>query len=185
MKIKLLGLSGSFRKGSYNTALLHAVAGALPSRAGLIIHDYTDVPLYNQDLDSAQPPAGVERLRQAIHDADGLLIATPEYNHGIPGTLKNAIDWASRPAFQSSLTGKPVAVLSASMSPVGGARVQSVLRQVLGGTISPLFPHIEMLIAAVHKQFDANGVLVNEKTGQRLEKFVGEYVQWIEQHRTG
>jgi chromate reductase len=180
MYTKLLGLSGSLRKGSHNTALLRFAATVLPDHAELELYDYREVPLYDEDLDGAEPPGAVIHLRQAIQGADGLVIATPEYNHGIPGVLKNAIDWASRPAFESSLTKKPVAVLTASKSPVGGARAQSVLRQVLGGTLSPIFPHVEMLIGTVHEQFDALGNLEDAKTRQRLQSYLARFVEWIQ-----
>jgi chromate reductase len=179
MNTKLLGFSGSLRKGSHNTALLRVAATVLPDHAELELYDYREVPLYDEDLDGVHPPEAVIRMRQAINHADGLVIATPEYNHGIPGVLKNAIDWASRPAFKSSLTHKPVAVLTASKSPVGGARGQAALRQVLGGTLSPIFPHVEMLIGTVHEQFDALGNLEDAKTKQRLQSYLAQFVEWI------
>lgn len=131
--MRILGLSGSLRRGSHNTALLRAAAMALPPGVELEVFDgLRDLPLYDEDMDVQPAPAPVARLRQAIGDADGLLIATPEYNGSIPGGLKNALDWASRPFPDNALRGKPVAVVGASTGLFGAVWAQAEVRKVLG-----------------------------------------------------
>lgn len=183
MEINLVGLSGSLRSHSYNTALLHALGVVLPVDVGFEIHDFSAVPLYNADLEGEYRPPAVCELREAIAAADGIVIATPEYNHGIPGVLQNALDWASRPAFESPLAGKPAGVLSASRGPVGGARAQSVLRQVLGATLTPIFPHVEMLVPAAHRKFDEDGRLIDPDTEERLRRYAGSFVEWVREQK--
>jgi len=128
-------------------------------------------------------PAEPERFRGLVSRSDALLFATPEYNFGIPGVLKNAIDWASRPAFDCPLTGKPAGILSASRSPVGGARAQGDLRLVLAGTLSPVFPHVDMLLPGAHEKFDETGSLTDAKTRDRLERYAGEFLEWVGRQR--
>ena len=131
--MRILGISGSLRRDSHNTRLLRAAAGALPPEAELVIYDgLRELPPYDADLDTEPAEPAVARLREAITDADGVLIATPEFNGSIPGVLKNALDWASRPFPGSSLSGKPVAVLGASTGLFGAAWAQAEVRKVLG-----------------------------------------------------
>ena len=131
--IRILGISGSLRRGSHNTSLLRAAARSLPSGVELDVFDgLADLPQYNADLDTQPEPAAVARLRCAIANADGVLIATPEFNGSIPGVLKNALDWASRPFPDSSLKGKPVAVVGASTGLFGAVWAQAETRKVLG-----------------------------------------------------
>ena len=127
-KFHILGFAGSLRKGSYNRSLLRAALELLPSNVELEIFELEGIPPYNQDLD-AQPPEKVREFKARIRDADALLIATPEYNYSIPGVLKNAIDWASRPHGDNSFDDKPVAFMGASMGMIGTARAQYHLRQ--------------------------------------------------------
>jgi chromate reductase, NAD(P)H dehydrogenase (quinone) len=130
--VKLLGLSGSLRRDSHNTSLLRAAAHALPPGAELEVYDgLGSLPLYDQDLDVTPAPEPVARLREAIAEADGLLIATPEYNGSIPPALKNALDWASRPFPDNALRGKPVAVIGASTGLFGAVWAQAETRKVL------------------------------------------------------
>lgn len=133
--LKVLGISGSLRRGSYNTALLRAAAAALP--AGVRFEEWRgleSLPAYDEDADTEHPPSAVASFRRAIADADAILIATPEYNGSIPGALKNALDWASRPFPNNSLRGKPVAVIGASTGPFAAVWAQSDLRRVLKTT---------------------------------------------------
>ncbi|HEU4976064.1 MAG TPA: NADPH-dependent FMN reductase [Baekduia sp.] len=131
--MRILGLSGSLRRGSHNTALLRAAAMTLPSGVELEVFDgLRDLPLYDEDLDVQPAPAPVARLRDALREADGVLIATPEYNGSIPGGLKNAIDWASRPFPDNALRGKPVAVVGASTGLFGAVWAQAETRKALG-----------------------------------------------------
>lgn len=183
MKLRLVGLSGSLRRESFNTALLREFARRLPDDAQLELHDYAELPHYNQDVDVDPPPPAVERLRQAIAAADGVVFATPEYNFSVPGVLKNAIDWASRPAFKAPLNHKPAGLLSASKSAVGGARSQVALRQVLSGTLTPVFPQNEILVPAAHEKFNAQGVLADAQTEQRLQRYVTAFVAWVRRQR--
>lgn len=174
----ILGISGSLRKDSYNTRLLSAAGVALAGRATLRIFDLSEVPLYNGDLDGDRKPAPVLQLQGAIAAADALLFATPEYNYSVPGVLKNAIDWASRPAYESVLRGKPSGIMSASPSSLGGARAQIHLRAVLAATLTPVFPAPEVLLASAHKAFDDSGKLVDEATAAFLAQYLNGYVEW-------
>jgi chromate reductase, NAD(P)H dehydrogenase (quinone) len=131
--MRVLGISGSLRRGSLNSALLRAAAERLPGGAEPVEFDrLREVPAYDEDVELESTPAVVEELRAAVRDADAVLIATPEYNHSIPGQLKNALDWVSRPAGKSALNGKPAAVIGASTGMFGAVWAQAELRKVLG-----------------------------------------------------
>ena len=173
--IDLVGISGSLREASVNTALLRAAAELAPNGAALEVLSIADVPLYNGDLDVDGGPERVRALKARIDTADGVVIATPEYNYGIPGVLKNAIDWVSRPAFKSVLVGKPVAIMGASPGPAGTARAQPELRNVLFGTLAEVFPQREVLVGQSGQRF-RDGELVDEVTrklvADMLERFV-------------
>ena len=133
--MRVLGLSGSLRRDSHNTALLRAAGRLLPAGAELVVFEgLGTLPLYDQDLEDAGPPLAVARLREAIAGADALLVATPEYNHSISGVLKNALDWASRPRRTSVMRGKTVAAVAATSGMFGAAWAQADLRRVLGAT---------------------------------------------------
>jgi chromate reductase, NAD(P)H dehydrogenase (quinone) len=133
--MRVLGISGSLRRGSLNSALLRAAAERLPAGAELVEYEgLRDVPPYDEDVEKAGRPAAVEALRAAVRDADAVLIATPEYNSSIPGQLKNALDWVSRPAGKSTLNGKPAAVVGASTGMFGAVWAQAELRKVLAAT---------------------------------------------------
>ena len=126
--LKILGIPGSLRQASFNRFALLAAGTLLPAGASLDLFELEGIPVYNQDLDK-QPPARVAELKARIRAADAILFATPEYNYSMPGVLKNAIDWASRPYGDSAWQGKPVAMMSASVGILGGARAQYHLRQ--------------------------------------------------------
>jgi chromate reductase, NAD(P)H dehydrogenase (quinone) len=131
--MRVLGITGSLRRGSYNHALLREAAERLPAGAELIEFEHLRaIPPYDADLEAAETPAAVAELRRAMREADAVLVATPEYNHSIPGVLKNALDWASRPAGQSALMGKPAAVVGASTGMFGAVWAQAETRKVLG-----------------------------------------------------
>ena len=175
--MKLLGITGSLRKGSYNTALLTTAMGLLPDGVAFeLVHP--DLPLYNADLDGDDKPAAVVKFMGHVESADALLLASPEYNYGIPGGLKNAIDWASRPAFESPLVAKPTGILSASMSTIGGARAQAALKIVLAGTLTPVYPAIEYLLGSAHEKFDENGRLIDATAERRLKRYLHGFVDW-------
>ncbi len=180
MAVKLLGISGSLRAASYNTALLEA-ARAVLAQTGveLEIARIDDLPLYNSDLGDV---AAAERLKQQIAACDGLLIATPEYNYGIPGPLKNAIDWASRPAYHSAFRGKPVGLMGATGSLVGTARAQAHLKQVMLGMLAHPFPWAELLVSKASTRF-VGGELVDEETRALLGQYLEAFVLFVERMR--
>ena len=130
-KPRLLGISGSLRKASSNTAILKSMAEAVADRAVLDIFPLNDIPLYDQDIDIEPFPPAITAFREAIAAADGVVISSPEYNYGMSGVLKNALDWASRPYGKSRLTGKPVLTITASAASTGGVRAQTQLNETL------------------------------------------------------
>jgi chromate reductase, NAD(P)H dehydrogenase (quinone) len=178
-RFEVAAFAGSLRQASFNRALLRAATEAAPSRLHIVVYDLEDLPLYNADVEAAGAPKSIVQLRDAVRRADGLLIATPEYNHGTPGVLKNAIDWLSRPARQSVLDGKPAAMMGASPGMTGTARSQEQLRQVLAATNSPLMPQPEVLVARAAEKFDASGRLTDEPTRAFLATFLERFSGWI------
>jgi chromate reductase len=171
----ILGISGSLRAASFNSALLRAAGAALPAGHSFQQLDYADVPVYNEDLGT---PDSVVRAREAVAAADALLIATPEYNHSVSGALKNVLDWLSRPAFQSVLTGKPTAVMSASPGAIGGARAQQHLKVILLGVGAPVYPAAELVVGGAGAKF-ADGALVDASTQAFLTKWLAGFVTWV------
>jgi chromate reductase len=170
--IHFAGISGSLRKGSYNTALLHAASQLLPAGVSMEIVPIGDIPLYNADLDlpaAAARPVSVEQLRQRLARADGLVIVSPEYNYSIPGGLKNAIDWASR-GEDSPIINKPVAVMGATPGLWGTVRMQTAFQQVFVFLNSKPVLKPEVLVAEAKKKFDANGVLTDETARELVKK---------------
>lgn len=180
----ILGIGGSLRDGSLNHALLNAFSEAIGSSARLEFAPIGQLPHYNADLDGSEKPPTVAIFIEQVKRADALLFATPEFNYGIPGVLKNAIDWVSRPAYRSPLAHKPTAILGASMSPIGTARAQAQLRQILAGTITPIFPHPEFLVGVAHTKFNADGKLIDSGTEQHLAGFAEAFLHWAEQTLT-
>lgn len=167
--IKVLGISGSLREGSFNTGALKAAAKLLPEGMSLEIFTLHDIPIYNEDVKAKGYPAPVQKFREAIAKSDALLIATPEYNYSFSGVLKNAIDWASRPPDQP-FDGKPIAILGASPGMLGTARAQYQLRQVFIFMNGKVLNRPEVFIAAADKKFDANGELTDDKTKEVIQK---------------
>jgi chromate reductase len=166
--MRVLGIAGSHREGSYNRALLNATREAAPIGMEIEELDIRGLPFYDGDLEAAGDPASVTALKDAIRDADALLIATPEYNRGVPGVLKNAIDWASRPPLASPLTNKPVAIIGASTGRGGTARAQEQLRSALEYSRADVLEQPEVLVPEAYMAFDADGRLVDESTRQDL-----------------
>src|SRR5205085_10713516 len=159
--LRILGISGSLRRGSHNTSLLRAAAQLLPPGVELEVYDgLRDLPPYDADLDSQRPHPAVARLRAAIASADAVLIATPEYNGSIPGALKNALDWASRPFPDSALRGKPVAVIGASTGLFGAVWAQAETRKVLGIIGAAVIEH-ELPVGQAETAFSEDGGLVD------------------------
>ncbi|MFI2431518.1 NADPH-dependent FMN reductase [Streptomyces sp. NPDC018693] len=168
-ELKILAISGSLRSASYNSALARAAQKFAPGDMTVEIYDgLRDIPLYDQDLETDTPPAPVADLRRRITEADGLFIATPEYNYGIPGPLKNALDWASRPGLNSSLTRKPIAIAGAAPTNFGTVRAQLSLRQMFLWTESDVVGKPELQIFRAHERFDETGNLTDESTIELL-----------------
>lgn len=177
--IKVLGFAGSLRQGSYNRALIHAAQKLAPEAMNFNVIDLDDIPLYNGDVEAQGDPPGVSAFKQAIAAADGVLIATPEYNHGVPGVMKNAIDWASRPPRSAPLGGKPVGLIGASPGMTGSARGQSQLRQAFEFTNSYCMPQPEILVYRAHEKFDAAGQLTDETTAKYLAAYLVAFHAWV------
>src|SRR5712691_1249932 len=151
--LRVVGICGSLRAQSYNRALLRAAHELAPPGMQIADFDIAPLPPYNQDVESVGIPEPVAALKRAIGDADGLLIASPEYNYGIPGVLKNAIDWASRPPGKSPLNGKPAAIMGASMGTGGTIRAQLQLRQAFLFTDTPVLSRPEVYVARAQERF--------------------------------
>jgi len=177
--VKILGVAGSLRAGSLNRALLRAAVKLAPSGMTIEPFDLIDVPLYNGDVEAAGDPPGVAAFKHAIRAADGVLFVTPEYNHGVPGVMKNAVDWASRPARSAPLGGKPVGIIGASPGQTGSARGQSQLRQAFEFTNSFCLPQPEILVFRAHEKFDAAGELTDAKTAEFLGKYLEALQAWV------
>ncbi|HSU12841.1 NAD(P)H-dependent oxidoreductase [Longimicrobium sp.] len=176
--MKVLGFAGSLREASYNRALLRAAKELAPAGMEIEIFDIGGIPLYNEDVERAGVPAAVEEFRAAIRSADAILVAVPEYNHGVPGVLKNAIDWASRPPGQSALNGKPAALFGASPGQTGTARAQTQLRGSFVFTNTPALPQPEVLVFRAHEKFDAEGRLTDEATRVWVGKLLEALQDW-------
>jgi chromate reductase len=178
--MRVLGISGSLRRGSLNSALLRAAAERLPGGAELVEFDrLREIPPYDEDAELEGIPAVVEQMRRAVRDADAVLIATPEYNHSLPGQLKNALDWVSRPAGQSALNGKPAAVIGASTGMFGAVWAQAELRKVLGAMGGRV---IESELPVGHAQeLLVDGQLeLSPQQSEQLEEILAELVSQAE-----
>jgi chromate reductase len=145
---KILALSGSLRRDSFNTALLRQAQALAPAGVAVEIYDYADLPLYHGDVEEAGFPAAAQRLKDKVSAADAILIATPEYNYSVPGVLKNALDWASRPYGQSAWAGKPLAIIGGGGG-LGTARAQAHLRQIAHGLDMAVLSRPEVYVANV------------------------------------
>ena len=159
----ILGFAGSLRKDSYNKALLRIASELMPKNAEFTVFDLEGIPPFNQDLET-RPPEKVVDFKNNIRRADAILIATPEYNYSIPGVLKNAIDWASRPPTDNVFYDKPVAIMGASTSMLGTARAQYHLRQCFVFLNMHALNKPEVMVSYAREKFDANGRLTDEKT---------------------
>jgi chromate reductase len=177
--MRIVGIAGSLRQASYNRALLRAAQGLAPAGMTIEIHDLIDVPLYNGDVEAAGPPPAVAALKQAVAGADGVLFVTPEYNHGVPAVMKNALDWCSRPPREAPLNAKPVGIIGASPGITGSARGQSQLRQAFEFTNSYCMPQPEILVFKAHEKFDAEGKLTDEATAKFLGLYLVALADWV------
>ncbi len=177
--LRVLAISGSLRKASFNTGLLRAAREIAPDGMEITIFDIKDLPFYNGDIEALGDPASVISLKSAIHDADALLFATPEYNWGTSGALKNALDWASRDREEGSLMGKPATIIGAG-GRAGTARAQMQLREILAelGSVVMVKPGV-LVQAFAPPRFDAEGNLIDEETKDLLGKHLDEFTKWI------
>ncbi len=176
----ILGLSGSLRKNSLNTAALNACQALLPQGVSLSCFDIAGIPLYNEDVRELGFPPPVQALREQIAAADALLICSPEYNYSIPGVMKNAIDWASRPPAQP-FEGKPIALMGASPGALGTARAQYHLRQVFVYLNGMVLNRPEVMIAAAPSKFDEHGQLTDIATADHIRKMLAALLDWTHQ----
>jgi chromate reductase len=183
--MKVLGISGSLRKASLNSAALRACGELMPEGMTLTVYSgLGDIPLYNQEIMDAGVPASVAKLRDAVVGADCLLIASPEYNFSMSAALKNAIDWLSRLQPQP-LMEKPAAIFSVSGGPLGGARVQYDLRRVLGQLWVHVLPRPEVFIGSAPGKFDAQGKLTDETTRKFLTDLAAGLKTWTVRMKAG
>ena len=179
----ILGFAGSLRRASYNRGLLRAAATVLPPGVELDAFDLAPIPVFNHDLLDAGAPEPVRLFKQRMRAADALLIVTPEYNYSVPGVLKNAIDWASRPPADSSIRDKPTAIMGASNGRFGSVRAQHALRQVLLGTVTPVLHKAQVLVSDAPKKFDADGNLTDPETLEYVRKMLVTLVDWARRQR--
>lgn len=181
--LHLVGFAGSLRRDSFNRALVAAAREVAPAAITIELVEIGGLPFYDADVERDGDPASVTEFKAALQQADGLLIATPEHNDGIPGVLTNAIEWASRLPGRAPLTGKPVALMGASPSQIGTARAQLHLRQLLGHTRALTLPPPELLVAKAHEKFDARLRLTDESTRGVLRKLLERFAHWIYRER--
>jgi len=176
-QIRILGIAGSLRRESYNRAALRAATQLMPEGASIEIFELEGIPGFNQD-EEQNPPAKVVELKRRIREADAILIVTPEYNYSVPGVLKNAIDWASRPYGDSAWNGKPAAIMGASIGAIGTARAQYHLRQMF--VFLNMFPinQPEVMIGNASERFDAAGNLTDDTTKDFIRQLLQTLVEW-------
>lgn len=174
----LIGISGSLRSASYNTAILETLALRIADRAALRVWRLNDIPLYDQDLDTDTRPQVVADLRRAVREADGVVIAAPEYNYGLPGVLKNALDWLPRPYSKSAFIAKLVLTMMSSPAFTGGARAQAQLHDVLTLMAALLALRPQAVIPAIHTKI-ADGRLIDESTRRFLEDGIADLLDNI------
>lgn len=175
--VRILGIPGSLRRESFNRATLRAATQLAPDGATIDVFELDGIPGFNQD-DEQSPPAKVVELKKRIREADAILFVTPEYNYSVPGVLKNAIDWASRPYGDSAWSGKPVAIMGASVGTLGTARAQYHLRQMF--VFLNMFPvnQPEVMIGNAAERFDAAGNLTHDATKQFIRQLLENLVDW-------
>ena len=175
--IRILGIAGSLRRQSYNRAALRAATQLVPEDAIIDTFELDGIPGFNQD-EEQNPPIKIVELKQRIREADAVLIVTPEYNYSVPGVLKNAIDWASRPYGDSAWNGKPAAIMGASIGAIGTARAQYHLRQMF--VFLNMFPvnQPEVMIGNASERFDSKGNLTDDATKNFIRQLLQNLVEW-------
>jgi chromate reductase, NAD(P)H dehydrogenase (quinone) len=180
---RVVAFAGSLRRGSFNRALIRAARHLAPQGMSIELIEIGGLPFYNADLEAEGDPAAVAAFKSSVEQADGVLIATPEYNDGIPAVLTNAIDWGSRLPVRAPLTDLPVAIMGASPSQVGTARGQMHLRQILGHIRSRVLPPPEVLVARAHERFDKELRLTDHGTQRVLVDLLQRFSRWIEREQ--
>ena len=175
---RILALAGSLRQGSYNRGLLRAAEELAPDWVEVQFFDIGTLPFFNEDLEAAGDPEAVRRFKEAIRDANAVLMATPEYNGAVPGVLANAIDWASRPTGRSVLRNKPVAVMGAVLGRSGSANAQAALRGVLGRVGAVVVPDPQVLVPHASRLFDERVNLRDEETREEIRQLVEAVAHW-------
>jgi chromate reductase len=175
--VKILGIPGSLRRESYNRAALRAATELVPEGATIDVFEIDGIPGFSQD-EEQNPPAKVIDLKKRIRESDAILFVTPEYNYSVPGVLKNAIDWASRPYGDSAWSGKPVAIMGASVGALGTSRAQYHLRQIF--VFLNMFPinQPEVMIGNASQRFDAAGNLTDDATKEFIRQLLQNLVDW-------
>jgi chromate reductase len=182
--VTFLGIAGSLRRLSFNRGLIRAAVELAPDGITVIPYDFSEVPLFDADIEAEGDPEPVARFKRAIAEADGLLIATPEYNHCVPGVLKNAIDWVSRPPRASVLTEKPVAIMGAATGAGGTARAQAQLRDGLTYTNGYVLPLPELLVPLASQKFDADGDLTDPEARRQVVDLLKAFAAWTRRLRS-
>ena len=182
--MNVLAILGSLRNESFNRKALNAAIALAPPGMTVEIADISELPLYNQDVENAGAPESVRRLKEHIKAADALLFVTPEYNYSMPGVLKNAIDWASRPPAENPFNGKPCGIMSASGGVLGGVRAQYHLRQTC--VFVNLYPmnKPEVMIAKAQEKFDEDGTLIDEATKKIITTFMASLRDWAQRFKS-
>ncbi|MBB3130374.1 chromate reductase [Paenibacillus rhizosphaerae] len=180
-RFHIVGISGSLRKHSHNTQLLHNAAALLPEDFRFTLADISALPLYNQDLESELPEA-VKQFAELLHSGSGFLISSPEYNGQLSGALKNALDWASRPALQTPLALKPVALMGATPGMGGTGRAQVGIRSLLFALNMDAVNRPEFLLPQSHTKFDDSGALTDPMAQQIMQQLVDNLVTKIKKH---
>lgn len=178
---RIAGISGSLRQGSYNSALLRTARDMAPEGMDIDILSIDGLPAFNEDLEDGGYPVGVQMLRDKVDACQGVLIATPEYNHGIPGVLKNAIDWLSR-GKDNPLKGKPLAILGASSGKVGTARAQMQMREMGHYLSMPVLPGHEVAVGPAKDAFDDHLKLTDDTAREKLNQLLAAYNNWLSRH---
>ena len=178
-RLKIAAIAGSLREGSYNKMLIREAMRLAPSEIEFTTLEIGDLPLFNEDVEHSHLPESATVLKRGLADADGLIISTPEYNYGVPGVLKNAVDWASRPPGESPLEDLPIALMGASMGMGGTARAQLALRDSFVFTRSLVLPGPEVLVARASGQFDDNGRLTSKDTEDFVRDLVERFAAFV------
>lgn len=181
--MRLLGMSGSLREGSYSTAVLRSIVEIAGDRAEVVVHPLGELPLYNDDLNRDPLPPPVAGLKRAIAQSEGLVVVSPEYNYGTSGVMKNALDWASRPAYNSVLKGKPVLIVTQSPASTGGVRAQEQLTYGFLATLSRVVARPQVVVGNSPQKIQ-DGRLIDEKTRAFISEALDDLIAEIALVRT-